>query len=1505
MSCRRSLATLAAVLGLFAEASPPAEAQFAEPFKLLDVNTHPTGAVFPGSSAGQYVEYQGQVYFFASGSGGSGLWRTDGTQSGTTLVESFGTILDMMVLDDRLIIAGSGGPEGVELWTYDGFSADLILDIRPGTVSSNPARFYVWNNLLMFAADPDGLGPVLHATDGTTAGTTALSAYKDPQRMVAFNARLFFTAKVDQLAATETNLWSWSPATGGEFVEGRVLGDLVVVGTTLFITKRTGSTVSGRQEGELWTTNGTPGAAVKLTNFWPGGNAAVDEKILLGSEVFFVGCDPASGRSLYKTDGATVTLVKDFLVHDIFLGLPPLPANSCDAAYGPRQLVVISGKLYFEGDDGETGYELWTTDGTSAGTVPVTDIDPGVESSEPLIDSPDCGGQYCRAVTPDGFFFTARTLSEGRELYFFNGTSASRVTDVDGGNRDGVPSGRLIYSGGKLFFTGNEEDSNHEPWVLPSAPTLVLSDASVAESAGTATVTVRLHPTNPGATVTANWATSEGTASDGSDFTAGSGTLTFAPGVGSQSITVPILNDADQEGDEYFFFTLSSPVNATLGNSTSRVTIFDGDAFPFLSVRVISPDVNEGSGIQFAIECAVPHANGVWVDYRTVGVTASNSDFTPRTGTLYFAPTSPTATTPQVQNISVATAGDTRYEDTYESLQLEIFNPIGGSIAGPRRAWAYIVDNDAEPGVSVGNRTTAEGNAYALHAVTLTNPSSRTVRVYWSSDGGGGTEATPGQDFRDAAGFVSIRPGETTRDITIETFEDLIDEANELYYVDLDVASAENATVVVGRGVGTITDDDTGTLSISNATIAEGDAGSSNAELTLTLNTPYYQDFTVNYSTQNATALAGEDYTAVSGTLPFPSGSTSQTVTVPVLGDVVDETTETFRVLLSASTGPGISGGTGTVTITDDDTTMAVADAGANEGNTGTSLLTVTVTTLEAYKSDFTVDYTTLAGGAQPATPGVDYVATSGTLFFPQGTKSRTFTVTVNGDVIDEPAETFLVQISNSTGPTILDGEAVGTINDNDNATVTIGNVTVTEGHSGTTDAVFTISLSTPYYQDFTVDWATAAGTTNPATEGVDYLAASGTVTFTAGTTSRTVTVPVVGDTLDEPNETFAVVLSNGTGPAIADSRGDATITDDDVLTIDAVDISVVEGNSGTTPATFTVTLSGEHAQTITVNVVTSGGGPTPPSATAGTDYTSLPSTVLTFAAGVNSQTVSVSVIGDTTVEASNESFGLTFSNPTGGAVLGRTKALATILDDDSDRTISFSPLSVSVTEPLAFSTPVTFTVRLNVAAGRTVTVNYATADGTAQAGSDYTATSGTLSFDPGDLTRTIDVDVLAGAAVEAEETFTLVLSGPTNGTVAAGSGTATAQIADSVSLVPMGFYTITPCRVIDTRVAGSGTPLVGGVARNVQFTGVCGIPSTALAVSVNLTATGFTGNGNLRLFPGGTTPSLTSTVNVAAGQTRANNAIATLGTFGDLGVLLSPTGVTGHVIIDINGYLQ
>src|SRR6185436_6703024 len=134
--------------------------------------------------------------------------------------------------------------------------------------------------------------------------------------------------------------------------------------------------------------------------------------------------------------------------------------------------------------------------------------------------------------------------------------------------------------------------------------------------------------------------------------------------------------------------------------------------------------------------------------------------------------------------------------------------------------------------------------------------------------------------------------------------------------------------------------------------------------------------------------------------------------------------------------------------------------------------------------------------------------------------------------------------LTNATNATVADPQGVGTITDDDNPpALSITDVTVTEGSSGTTSAVFTVSLNAPSGLPISVDFATADGT---ATAPADYASATGTLSFPRGTTTQTITVAVVGDTLDESNETFLVNLTNATNATVADPQGVGTITDDD-----------------------------------------------------------------------------------------------------------------------------------------------------------------------------------------------------------------------------------------------------------------------------------------------------------------------------------------------------------------------
>jgi probable HAF family extracellular repeat protein len=311
---------------------------------------------------------------------------------------------------------------------------------------------------------------------------------------------------------------------------------------------------------------------------------------------------------------------------------------------------------------------------------------------------------------------------------------------------------------------------------------------------------------------------------------------------------------------------------------------------------------------------------------------------------------------------------------------------------------------------------------------------------------------------------------------------------------------------------------------------------------------------------------------------------------------------------------------------------------------------------------------------------------------------------------------------------------------------LTINDVTVTEGHTGTQAASFTVTLSSASTQAVTVAYNTANGY---ASAGSDYQAISDTLTFAPGETSKTITVLVIGDRLPEPNETFAVNLSSPTNALIADDQGIGTILDDEPR-MDIGSATVAEGNSGTRAANFIVFLSAASTESVTVAYGTAYG-----SATAGGDYQAASGT-LTFAPGETSKTITVQVIGDRLPEP-NETFDVYLNNPTNAWFI-QNQAVGTILDDEPRISIG----DVTKAEGKKGQTTLfTFTVTLSMAYDQPVTMSFATANGTAKTSdSDYIAKSGTLTFAPGETTKTITIEVKGDSKREANETFYLDLFG-------------------------------------------------------------------------------------------------------------------------------------------------
>jgi hypothetical protein len=563
------------------------------------------------------------------------------------------------------------------------------------------------------------------------------------------------------------------------------------------------------------------------------------------------------------------------------------------------------------------------------------------------------------------------------------------------------------------------------------------------------------------------------------------------------------------------------------------------------------------------------------------------------------------------------------------------------------------------------------------------------------------------------------------------------------------------------------------TIGIDDAFVTEGTGGAVTAKFTVFLSDASSVPITVDFTTANGSATAPTDYVAASGTVTISPGLKSQTISVTVQGDALDEDDETFFVNLSNPSGAILEDNQGEGTIADNDAApaLSIRDLSVAEGAGGFTNAAFAVVLSAPSGKEVKVNYASINGSA--LAPG-DYTAVSGTLVFAPGTTTRTISVPIKGDLLDEPNETFRINLNAPVNATITDNQALGTIRDDDpTPALTINSLTVTEGNTGTVNATFTVTLSAPSGQTVSVSAITSDGT---ARAPADYTATGIRLTFAPGQVSKVVNVPVKGDLLDETNETFFVILSSPGNAAIGAGRGTGTITDNDAppsISID--DLSIGEGNAGQRIAALRLRLSAPSGQAVRVNAATANGtalaGTTSPGATGASDYVALAPTQLSFNVGSVFAYARVIINGDVLPEA-NETFLVNLSSPI-NATIADNQGIGTILNDDQAPSLSIN--DVSVAEGNAGTKTLTFTVTLSKPSAQTVSVKFASADGTARNTSDYVAQSGTLSFAPGSaLTRTINIAINGDTVLENDETLAVLLSSAANASIGKARGVGT-----------------------------------------------------------------------------------------------------------------------------------
>jgi hypothetical protein len=291
--------------------------------------------------------------------------------------------------------------------------------------------------------------------------------------------------------------------------------------------------------------------------------------------------------------------------------------------------------------------------------------------------------------------------------------------------------------------------------------------------------------------------------------------------------------------------------------------------------------------------------------------------------------------------------------------------------------------------------------------------------------------AVAGSDYTAASGSLTFAPGETERFVSVDVTGDLADEPDKTFWLSL--SNASDADILDGQGVATIVDNDGfPSLTIGDVAVNEGNSSLTIAQFTLTLSPASADEVTVDFATQNGTAVSGSDYVAANGTITFSPGQTVRLIEISINGDAVDEgDSESFTVQLSNPNNANVADGAAVGTIADDDVARVGLQPGpsVNEGQSGTrtAVFYITLTTPAAFL--VTVDfYTASSSGGTAATPGVDYESTSGTLSFAPGETSQTVVVTLFGDQDEEPDEQFNLYLSNADPVPIYANVSTATI---------------------------------------------------------------------------------------------------------------------------------------------------------------------------------------------------------------------------------------------------------------------------------------------------------------------------------------------------------------------------------------------------------------------------------------------------------------------------------------------
>jgi hypothetical protein len=804
---------------------------------------------------------------------------------------------------------------------------------------------------------------------------------------------------------------------------------------------------------------------------------------------------------------------------------------------------------------------------------------------------------------------------------------------------------------------------------------------------------------------------------------------------------------------------------------------------------------------------------GVDVDVFTSGGTAvAGTDYETLSRTLHFEDGENTkaVSIPVIDNFLL---------QSNKTVNVLLANPTGGAELGVRSNLVLtIVDNEiAAAGklqFSATNYPIAETAGNVPVIVNRVGGSIGLVTVSYTTED---ITAIGLSDYGIAAGTLVFSNGVTSRTIQIPIVNDALDETNETFRVRLTETTGGAALGTNVNATVTIQDNDTGGVFSFKPVLLATNENNPGFLVSVVRTGGTAGSVTVDYETHDGTAEDGRDYTNTIGTLTFGSNVLAKTIFVPLIDNAVADGSRFFTLTLSNATGGATISitNTATLTIKDDESSVRFTNGGFIISETQTNLI-VNVVRGGALNFPASVGFTTVDDSA---IAGTDYFATNGVLQFPSNVTTRSFLVRVKNNTIVDETRSFDLMLTNAQNGLLL-GEP------------NIISVTVTNEDRGgvirfSTNSYTFSEASTNSFINILRTGGAASGVTvklkvedGSADAGADYSNVTQVVTFNVGETNKKVFIPIINDALVEGPETVNLSLEDAGGGGSLTNPFTATLTinSDDVGGVINFYRTNFFAYENATNMYVIVTRTGGKAGGISVHYRTHDSLAVSPD-----DYTETDGD-LTFAASETNGLIIIPIVNDSLAEG-NEGFFIDLTDVQGGATLGTvTNILLGIIDDESS--ISISNATVSVSES---GTNIIVTLVRSGALLTTVSVDFATADGTANAGSDYGATNGTVTFPPNTPVKTIRIPIVKDALVENDETFNFAISNPLGGVQLGTVGNQIVTIlnddfAGSVSFAATNYYGTEGSNAIVRLVRTNG--LAGGVSVYFQMAGGSAFPA-------------------------------------------------------------------------------